>query len=336
MDQIYWMYEIPRATKDYLTCLNQFIETVEKYKIESGDNHIRCPCKKCKNIKDVNDKNVLKDHLICEGFTEMYTCWIYHGEYLDDQDMVQPDYNENDNSVSDNENSGDNLNGILHDVEEEVVDRDFEKFQKLFDEAETSLYPGSKVTKLSVVYRLFNFKAGYGWSDRSFTELLKFMHEILPKKNNIPISTYKAKKFMCPLGFKIERINACPNDCILYRNEYADLDQCFRCGTSRYKQKNQTGGDINGMKDGTSAKTLWYLPIIPRLKRLFANSNDAKLLRWHVEERKIDRKIRHVADSSQWRNIDIQFEEFSEEIRAVIIALGQSFYAFTIFHHGYV
>jgi len=28
-----------------------------------------------------------------------------------------------------------------------------------------------------------------------------------------------------------------------------------------------------------SAKILWYLPIIPRLKRVFANVNDAKNLR---------------------------------------------------------
>nr|XP_043639389.1 uncharacterized protein LOC122610466 [Erigeron canadensis] len=236
--------------------------------------------------------------------------------------MVSPDSNENDNNVPNNDRNGDKLNDMLHDVEDEVLDKDYEKFQKLFDEAETSLYPGSKFTKLSAVYRLFNLKAGYGWSDKSFIELLKFLHEILPEKNDIPISTYKAKKLMCPLGLKIERIEACPKDCILYRNEYADLDHCVRCGTSRYKRKNQTGGDNNRTNNGPPDKILWYLPIIPRLKRLFANSKDAKLLRWHTEERKIDGKIRHVTDSSQWRNIDTKFEEFGEEIRNIRFAFS--------------
>ena len=75
------------------------------------------------------------------------------------------------------------------------------------------------------------------------------------------------------------------------------------------------------MKNGPTAKLLWYLPIVPRLKRLFANAKDAKLLRWHAEERKIDGKIRHVADSPQWRNIDSDFEEFSEKIRNIRFGL---------------
>nr|XP_043619644.1 uncharacterized protein LOC122591440 [Erigeron canadensis] len=125
------------------------------------------------------------------------------------------------------------------------------------------------------------------------------------------------------MGLKIERINACPNDCILYRNEYADLHQCVRCGTSRYKGK--TNGMVEDrvvIKDGIPAKILWYLPIIPRLKRLFANAKDAKLLRWHAKERKIDGKIRHVADSPQWRNIDSTFEKSGEEIRNIRFGLS--------------
>jgi hypothetical protein len=36
---------------------------------------------------------------------------------------------------------------------------------------------------------------------------------------------------------KVERIHACPNDCILYRNEYNDLDKCPKCNASRYKPR---------------------------------------------------------------------------------------------------
>nr|GFA93398.1 hypothetical protein [Tanacetum cinerariifolium] len=68
-------------------------------------------------------------------------------------------------------------------------------------------------------------------------------------------------------------------------------------------------------KNGPPAKLLWYLPIIPRLKKLYANPNDAKLLRWHAEERKNDGKMRHVADSPQWKNIDRYFKKFGSEIR---------------------
>ena len=70
------------------------------------------------------------------------------------------------------------------------------------------------------------------------------------------------------------------------------------------------------------AKLLWYLPIIPRLERLFANEKEAKLLRWHYDERKKEGKLRHVADSPQWRKIDNTFENFGNEIRNLRFGLS--------------
>ena len=49
------------------------------------------------------------------------------------------------------------------------------------------------------------------------------------------------------------------------------------------------------------AKVMWYSPIIPHLKRLFRNKDNAKLMRWHKEERKKDSMLRHPADGSQWK-----------------------------------
>ena len=155
------------------------------------------------------------------------------------------------------------------------------------------------------------------------------------------------------MAMDIERMQACPNDCMLYRNEYSNLHVCITCGTSRYKRKTPIIENSSTSNNGPPAKVLWYLPIIPRLKRLFANPKDAKLLRWHAEERKIDGKIRHVADSPQWRNIDSKFQEFGEEIRNIRFGLSsdgfnpfgslssrhstwQFSYPFTIFHLGYV
>ncbi|KAL4558276.1 hypothetical protein LXL04_036474 [Taraxacum kok-saghyz] len=140
--------------------------------------------------------------------------------------------------------------------------------------------------------------------------------------NEMPISTYQAKKLLCPMGMEVERIHACPNYCMIYRNQYADLHNCITCGTSQYKRKTTITENSSTIKNGPPAKVLWYLPIIPRLKRLFANPKDAKLLRWHAEERKIDGKIRHVAVSPQWRNIDSKFQELGEEIRNIRFGLS--------------
>jgi len=68
-------------------------------------------------------------------------------------------------------------------------------YDSLKDNSRTELYPGcSSFSRLSAVLRLFNMKARNWWTDRSFTELLEFLHEILPEGNTLPTSHYETKK----------------------------------------------------------------------------------------------------------------------------------------------
>ena len=63
------------------------------------------------------------------------------------------------------------------------------------------------------------------------------------------------------------------------------------------------------------AKVMWYSPIIPCLKRLFRNKDNAKLMRLHKEERKQDLMLKHPADGPQWRKIDRTYPEFELDAR---------------------
>ena len=76
---------------------------------------------------------------------------------------------------------------------------------------------------------------------------------------------------------KYQKIHACPNDGLLYRNEFEEMHNCPRCGVSRYKVKNDDEYNSDeSTKKGLPTKVLWYLLIIPRFKCMFANANDAK------------------------------------------------------------
>ena len=103
---------------------------------------------------------------------------------------------------------------------------------------------------------------------------------MLPKPNELPTTTYEAKKVICPLGLKIQKIHACTNDCILYHgNEYENLDECPVCKAARYKIRRDDPGDVKGEQRSRKkipAKVMWYAPIIPRLKRLFRNKDCKK------------------------------------------------------------
>ncbi|GJT54026.1 hypothetical protein Tco_0989080 [Tanacetum coccineum] len=287
MDRNTWMYKIGRYTPEYMKGLSEFIKCAEDHREKTRETKISCPCKQCRNNVSIADTNMIRRHLIEQGFDKEYTCWNFH------------------------------------DVEHDVAEKDIKKLQQLFVDAEKPLYIGcKKFTILSIVVKLLEIKAKNGWSDRSFTTLLELLYEAFPEDNELPVSTYQAKKMMCPMGLEVERIHACPNDCILFRNGYKDLHECPICNESRYKQKNLTELNSDVTKNGPPAKLLWYLPIIPRLRKLYSNLNDAKLMRWHAEERKKDGKMRHVADSPQWKNIDQHFDKFGSEIRNIRFGLS--------------
>ena len=76
----------------------------------------------------------------------------------------------------------------------------------------------------NIVVPRLQWKASNGLSDKGFEELLKLIKSLLPEGNTLPETTYKAKKVVCPLGLEAQKIHACPNDCILYRGEYENLE----------------------------------------------------------------------------------------------------------------
>ena len=58
--------------------------------------------------------------------------------------------------------------------------------------------------------------------------------KVLPSPYVLPSSCEEAKKLLKMLGVEYISYRACPNDCILYRGEYADKEICLKCGHDRY------------------------------------------------------------------------------------------------------
>ncbi|KAA0040432.1 transposase [Cucumis melo var. makuwa] len=203
-------------------------------------------------------------------------------------------------------------------IAHEQYSKDPSGFEKLLNDAEKSLYEGcKKFTKLSTLVKLYNLKVRHGWSNISFSELLKALKDILSSPNDLPTSMYEAKKMLGALGMEYEKIHACPNDCCLYRKEYANAIVCPECGESRWKY----GKDANKKKK-IPAKIIWYFPPIPRFQRMFRSVECDKNLTWHATEREIDDKLRHPADSPAWKLVDTMWPNFSSEPRNLRLALS--------------
>ena len=300
-----------RTSEEYEKGVEEFIDFSKRH-ATAKDNKYFCPCVNCLNgcLLSVSD---IRDHLICDGINLRYRKWIWHGETYSTPMLKE---NEDVNGVEDN------IHGMIHDVGMEFFGQPHisDTFKT---HAETPLYPGcTSHTLLTAVLKLFNLKTRHGWTEKSFSELLQLLNALLPEDNVVPRSTYEAKKLLSDLGMGYEKIHACPNDCILYREEYFSLTECPKCGIPRYKLKKNANTEDEKNNKGQPLKVMWYLPIIPRLKRMFGNASDAKRLQWHSEERVCDaRYLQHPADSPQWKKIDFMFPEFGLEPRNIRLGL---------------
>ncbi|XP_019256476.1 PREDICTED: uncharacterized protein LOC109234890 [Nicotiana attenuata] len=240
--------------------------------------------------------------------------------------------------MDDNVCSYDDIDGLLNDqfrnaahVEGvyEGPNEDANKFYNLVDEASQELYPGCNgFSRLSFTIRLYLLKCLHGWSNASFTSLLELLKEAMPDLN-IPISYNKAKSMVKDLGLDYEKIDACPNDCMLFRNDHKDDEYCHVCGASRYIKypevdSDEVDSDLEASKKGyrVPAKILRHFPLIPRLKRLFMCSKTADTLRWHDEERSKDGKLRHPADGQAWKDFDSLHSEFARDSRNLRLGLA--------------
>ncbi|KAL3639233.1 hypothetical protein CASFOL_017140 [Castilleja foliolosa] len=232
--------------------------------------------------------------------------------------------NEERDEAMHDEEMADNLEEMINDIGAEAFEEANinSSYNNLSVDAEKSLYPGCKnFSRLAATLKLISLKATHGWSDKSFTQLLGVLKSMLLENNELPESNYTAKKILCPLGLGYKKIHACPNDYVLYRKKIKDLHECPICGVSRYKKSDDDVVSYDASTKKPPAKVLWYLPIIPRFKRLFASPTEAKNLRWHSDERIDDGQLRHPADSPQWKKMDQLYPSFGNELRNLRLGL---------------
>ncbi|XP_076886636.1 uncharacterized protein LOC143536558 [Bidens hawaiensis] len=286
-----WMYKASYTSEIYAAGVQSFLSAAEANRVKKRSRSICCPCSVCQTFQYFEDITEIEAHLFENGFMPRYDCWSRHGEslaafstsstandttYNDDASSLNSTYNNDSSNLDENDNHlngpDDNLNEMLHDMETNMGDAEIENLQHLFEDAEKPLYTGSRLNKLDAVLNLSNLKSKNKWSDKSFTKLLVFLHDrMLLEDNELPISTYRAKKLMCPMGLEVERIHACPNNCILYRKRYENEHKCVVCGASRYKQKKDSDevDDDEGPKQPGNNIDVYLSPLIDDLKTLW-------------------------------------------------------------------
>ena len=136
--------------------------------------------------------------------------------------------------------------------------------------------------------------------------------------NEMPLSMYEAKKTLNAFGMEYEKIHACHNDCILYRNKFQDASSCPTCGMSRWKANKARVRNTKRIL----AKVLWYFPPIPRFKRMFQSPKISKDLKWHAHGRENNGRLRHPVDTPTWQLVNQLLPKFALDYRNLRFAIS--------------
>lgn len=299
----------------------EFVKKAETY--ADIDGLIHCPCKHCIN-EFKHDSKVVQNHILYNGFTSTYDVWVYHGEHVQDYDsdesnrecedsddepneadLLNDAFNSWDEPEEENFNGGDHHSGARKDP----------SVEKLFVDMEKPLYPGCvEFSVLGFLLELMNVKVTCKMTNVAMDMILNLFSRAY-KEVNLPKNYHEAKKYLHTLGLGCESIHVCKFDCALFWKENANLQNCPKCGTSRYDEKKQDSKK--------PVKVLRYFPITSRLKRLYASRHTANDMQWHDRDRaKEEGVLRHPADGKAWKHFDTMFPDFAKDPRNVRLGLA--------------
>lgn len=181
-------------------------------------------------------------------------------------------------------------------IDEPFVSEDFDllSYEQICEGED--LYQSSSITVTKALGILFSwFCSSPGISKNAFSRLLYLMKNfLLPEQNCLPSSYEKAlekiKQFLVP----IQKYHCCVNDCILFRNckdgKFEDMECCPKCMEPRFQSHSKI-----------PRKVFKYVPLGPRLKRMFSYEKTAKDLQIHMTADTSSSIVSDIHESNFWK-----------------------------------
>ena len=147
-------------------------------------------------------------------------------------------------------------------------------FNEMLEYSKCPLHEHTELCQLDAISQIMALKAQFNLGRECYDAMMTIFGRFLPKGHVLPANLYQSDKILCALKMPYEKIHACEKGCALFRLQYADLNYCPICKSSRYVVVD------NGMGEKTQTKipvnVLRYMPIVPRLQRLFMVKETAR------------------------------------------------------------
>jgi hypothetical protein len=224
-----WMYSGWDKEGNYI---NEWMDkaTIFLDRAFSQSKIVWCPCSRCQNSRCLGDKRIIAIHLCKNGFVTCYEMWTFHGK--SGTRVIVED--KHDCDVGGVDRMDKMLEAIQAEVTEDPPTSKVEALFKLLKALEELLHEHIEVTLLAFITRLMAIKSQYFFSNNCYSDLVKLSSDIFLKPHKVPKDMYQSKKMMYALSLKYEKIDVCPDNCILFWKEHANDKKCLECGQSRF------------------------------------------------------------------------------------------------------
>jgi len=263
-------------------------------------------------------------HLVKNGFVPGYYIWTYHGESERGREEVGRERADNyDTGVGD-------MIDDFHDAQvppsTEQPEPTAKVFYDMLEAARQPLHKHTKVCKLDAIGQMMALKTQYSWSRDGFDAVMAVVAGWLPEGHVLPKTLYESKKILRALKMPYEQIHACPKGCILFRKEHEHGKYCPECKSSRYVEVDSGDGQMKQLK--VPVNVLRYLPVIPRIQRLYMTEETAKQMTWHKVGKRYKKDgnerqmMIHPSDGEAWKSLDRKHKDKAAEARNVRIAMS--------------
>jgi len=187
---------------DYCNGVQGFINFVTSIPRNFTDGGIRCPCRKCKNLKFLH-QDVVTMHLLTKGFMKDYLCYYAHGElFVPNDSMVERVVGSTSSAGNmhevGNENSNPYRNMVMDamrmsegnvsecPIVKEEANADAARFFHLLKDSDEPLWDGyTNHNKLSAVTQVFTIKLDHELSEASYDKIIEWTRIILLEGNRL-------------------------------------------------------------------------------------------------------------------------------------------------------
>ncbi|KAL6586327.1 hypothetical protein OROMI_001315 [Orobanche minor] len=266
---------------------------------------------------------------ICmRGFVRGYRVWECHGEQRNRSGSSNYSVGESSQMPLVREEYVSNYTDMVYDaihpqfdecefkVGPDLPNKEAKAFFGLLREANVEIYENSNKTVLGFMAEWLHTKEYKNATESADDGFLRVAlnYLVAPEARHlVPDIMYKINRMMEKMSLGYETFDVCTNNCFLYYKEDEALIQCPFCHEARYEML--SSGNY------TARKKLWYLPISPRLQRLYMCRKISMHMIWHLNCVDENERIIHPAGAEAWKHFDRTHPSFAAEPRNVRVGL---------------